>query len=123
MQEVAFLITVIAGVGLLFALALIDVHGCRGIWGWGGPCGCSAEGVALGSAKLTALAWRTPLELIYIVNNCFPAGQSQREGGLRVHLSVGGVHNVHVLEGCFIETGPSSEHLKTGCLFLCHHTQ
>jgi len=34
MQEVAFLITVIAGVGLLFALALIDVHGCRGIWVW-----------------------------------------------------------------------------------------
>ena len=36
MREVAFLIAVIAGVGLLFVLALIDVHGCRSIWGWSG---------------------------------------------------------------------------------------
>jgi len=36
LQEVSFLIAVITGVGLLLALALIDVHGCWGIWGWGG---------------------------------------------------------------------------------------
>src|SRR5882724_6329909 len=58
MREVAFLFTVIAGVCLLFALALIDVHGCQGIWGW--VAVWMFGWVALSSAESTVLVWKTP---------------------------------------------------------------